>query len=134
MAELWEEYAPPVFPLGITLNPVLTIDFLQDRITFNRDALVHLQTYRVKIKAERESCQLEFHPVFSTEANGLTIDRSGSLRGAKGLMQWLRMDPKLKEPRSASLTPKPNGLLVVTYDNMVTPRASRTAKKARGVG
>lgn len=132
MAETWEEYAPPVFPLGTVLSPTLTFDFLQGTITINRDALLHLECYRVKIRAIREQCVLELHPIFSTEANGLTIDRNGKLRGARGLMQWLRMDPKLSDARMVSLMPKPNGLLYATYDEAVTPRAAKAARKARG--
>jgi len=132
MSELWEEYAPPVFPLGRVLVPKLTIDFLQGIISLNRDALIHLECHRVQIKAARERCVLHLYPIFSSEANGLTIDRLGKLRGAKGLMQWLRMDPKLKEPKVVLLKPKPNGLLTMTYDDAVTPRAAKAARKARG--
>lgn len=128
MTEPWEVYSPPVFPLGIILNPILTIDFLQGIATLNRDALIHLGSKRVVIHAKRKSCRIKILPAFGLEDAGTTIDRAGRLKAARDLVQWLRMDSKIKETRSISLVPKPSGLLVAEYTSMVTPRSAKNAR------
>ena len=125
----WEEYTPPIFPIGA--NPVytMTFDFLQKTITFSRDALIFMRSHRFRVVAERQVFLLEVHPVYGTECWGAYICRNGHVQGAKDLMEWLRTDISINGPRRIELRPKNNGSLVGSYEELVSRRAASQARK-----
>lgn len=128
----WETFAPPIIPIcSTTLRPALFYDFYHYRLKLNRDALEHMQTNKVQIRADRKNYSMRLEPVYSGVCPGLVFTKSGELRYAKDLMIWLRFD--LNNPKEKSgiidLSPRINGMLEVDYCQLVSNRAANMAKK-----
>lgn len=129
----WELYAPPIFPISDTgMKPTLRFDLVHRRLILNADAMTHLESPYLMIEADRKKYDLKIYPISSPKMPCISVLRTGVLRTSPDLMVWLRFDfnSKRKDYGIIELTPMSNHTLSGSYQDAVSRRAARMAKKA----
>jgi len=130
----WDIYAPPVRPIGSTLNPRMYFDLDRPMLRLCKDSMTHLASWKIMLLAHPKTFQLRIVPIFSIEAGGARIHRTGLVNDSKWVMTWLRVDFNHTQHRSGfiPLLPKNDGTLEGEYTPIVSRRAARLAKNGAG--